>query len=87
MLKLFLGEWMGGPKAFSMQHGPARLRQRHIKFPIDASARDAWMLCMRGALEEVVPDAGFRDELTQAFFKTADFLRNDPGGSHEHHHP
>jgi hemoglobin len=77
-LFLFLSGWLGGPPLYTERYGPPRLRQKHLPFPIDAPARDAWMACMRQALEEQVKDSELRSQLTAAFFKTADFLRNQP---------
>lgn len=79
----FLSGWLGGPPLYAERHGPPRLRASHLPFPIDVAARDAWMFCMRAALEAVVTDPAFRDELTAAFFRTADFLRNQ-GEPHDH---
>jgi truncated hemoglobin YjbI len=42
-----------------------------------APERNAWMLCMTRAQAEVVVGAPLRDTLAQAFFRTADFIRND----------
>jgi len=81
----YLGEWLGGPAAYSAERGHPRLRRRHQRFSIGVSERDAWMLCMRQALSEVVFDAALRAELDAAFFKTADFLRNDAEHVHVHH--
>lgn len=77
VLVKFLTEWLGGPRIYSTERGHPRLRQKHIEFPIGEAERDAWMLCMRLALEDVVPDATLRQQLDQAFYKTADFIRND----------
>jgi len=74
----FLVEWLGGPPLYSSERGHPRLRRRHFPFPIGTSERDAWMLCMRAALTEVVPDEALRTELEAAFFRTADFMRNQP---------
>ena len=82
VLVMFLTEWLGGPKMYSAERGHPRLRQKHLTFQIGEAERDAWMLCMRHALEEVVPDATVRQQITQAFFKTADFIRNDKGSTH-----
>lgn len=82
VLVQFLVEWLGGPKVYSAERGHPRLRQKHISFPIGVAERDAWMLCMRRALADVVPDAALRQQLEQAFFKTADFIRNDQGSNH-----
>lgn len=80
----FLSGWLGGPPLYAERHGPPRLRASHMPFPIDVAAREAWLFCMRKALEEVVPERAFRDELMTAFFRTADFLRNQ-GEPHGHH--
>lgn len=67
---------MGGPKHYSPQRGAPMLRRRHQPFAIDASARDAWMACMRQALGMVCPDETLRAELDTAFSKVADAVRN-----------
>jgi hemoglobin len=82
VLVKFLVEWLGGPKIYSAERGQPRLRQKHMNFPIGEAARDAWMSCMRRAMEDVVADATLRQQLEQAFFKTADFIRNDRGSNH-----
>jgi len=86
VLKRYLGEWLGGPKLYSQERGHPRLRMRHMPFRIGIAERDAWMLCMSGALEEVVEDAALRAQLQQSFFKLADWLRNDDGNPHDAHH-
>lgn len=75
-LFMFLSGWLGGPPLYEERYGHPRLRQKHLPFPIGKAERDAWMLCMTRALEEVVADAALRAQLRQSFFKTADFLRN-----------
>jgi hemoglobin len=74
MLKRYLGEWMGGPPRYSEIRGHPRLRLRHI----GVAERDMWLMCMRGALDLVVVDRVLREELYAAFFKLADWVRNDP---------
>lgn len=51
LLKRYLCEWMGGPKLYSVERGHPRLRQRHMHVRIGEAERDAWLLCMRGALD------------------------------------
>ncbi|WP_040571010.1 group II truncated hemoglobin [Methyloversatilis thermotolerans] len=80
----YLVEWMGGPQRYSTERGHPRLRRKHLSFRIGQAERDAWMVCMRAALTETVSDDNLRRELDNAFFKTADFLRNDQGTPHEH---
>lgn len=85
ILKQYLGEWMGGPALYSQARGHPRMRMRHGHFRIGLAERDAWMLCMTGALEEVVEDASLRAQLHQSFFKLADWIRNDDGNPHDAH--
>lgn len=85
VLVRYLTEWTGGPQLYSVERGHPRLRRKHLPFSIGAAERDAWMLCMSGALDEVVTDPDLKNQLTRAFLKTADFIRNDKGSSHDHH--
>jgi hemoglobin len=86
LLKRYLGEWLGGPNLYSQERGHPRLRMRHMAFKIGVAERNAWLLCMQGALDEVVGSARLRELLMQQFFKTADWMRNDAnsagGGGH-----
>lgn len=76
VLKRYLIEWTGGPRLYSVEKGHPRLRQRHFGFAIGDAERDAWMLCMRGALEETVIDAAARQDLDKALAGLADWMRN-----------
>lgn len=75
-LFMFLSGWMGGPQLFVEKFGHPRLRMRHLPFAIGESERDQWMVCMTQALQTVVTDAALREELNAAFYKVADFMRN-----------
>lgn len=72
----FLSGWMGGPQLFVEQYGPPILRRRHLPFQISDLERDQWLTCMDLALNEVVTDAQLRAELSAAFAKVADHMRN-----------
>ncbi|MHB0990822.1 MAG: group II truncated hemoglobin [Burkholderiales bacterium] len=80
-LFMFLSGWLGGPQLYAERYGHPRLRQKHQPFPIGEAERDAWMLCMTRALDEQAIAPPLRERLAQAFFKTADFLRNIQGVS------
>ena len=82
VLKRYLSEWMGGPKLYSPEKGHPRLRQRHLGFPIGNAERNAWLKCMRGALQETVADETARAELDLALSKLADWMRNQAGNPH-----
>lgn len=88
ILVLYFCEWLGGPKDYTAQRGSPRLRKAHMAFPIDAAARDAWLACMRQALEETCEDATLRAQLDAAFWKIADHIRNtEPPLSPPRSHP
>jgi hemoglobin len=79
-LFMFLSGWLGGPPLYAERIGNPMLRARHLPFPIGRAERDAWLACMRRALEDCgVQPAEFRDWLMQQFFGTADWMRNQPG--------
>ena len=75
-LHWFLVGWLGGPDLYVERFGHPRLRARHLPFVIDDAARNAWMLCMRRALDEQVPDVLFRELLSGTLGKVADHMRN-----------
>ncbi|MGE0079796.1 MAG: group II truncated hemoglobin [Thiohalomonadaceae bacterium] len=75
-LFLFLSGWFGGPQLYLERYGHPKLRARHMPFPIGTAERDQWMLCMRRAMEDIGLPEALRDELEQAFYRTADFMRN-----------
>jgi hemoglobin len=83
VLKRYLCEWTGGPKLYSPEKGHPRLRQRHMGFSIGNAERDAWLLCMRGALEETIPDVSARQQLDTALTGLADWMRNQAGNPHD----
>lgn len=75
-LFMFLSGWTGGPPLYVERYGHPRLRQRHLPFAIGISERDQWMACMAQAMAEIGVDEDLQRELSAAFFKTADFMRN-----------
>jgi len=81
VLVKYLSEWMGGPKDYSAERGPPKLRRLHLPFRIDAAAAAAWMSCMRQALAETCADGDLRVELEAAFAKVAQAVRNTESDS------
>jgi hemoglobin len=75
-LFLFLSGWLGGPDLFVQKYGHPRLRARHMPFSIGVAERDQWMTCMNRALDEMDIEPLLRKSLSDAFWKTADFMRN-----------
>lgn len=75
-LFLFLSGWLGGPALYTEKHGNPQMRQRHLPFAIGETERDQWMACMVQAMQDVGLEAGLREELTRAFAKVAEIIRN-----------
>jgi hemoglobin len=67
---------MGGPQHYTERYGHPRLRMRHMPFAIGVRERDQWLACMRQAMNDVQLDAVLIERLDQAFFQTADWMRN-----------
>ncbi|MFI4854340.1 MAG: group II truncated hemoglobin [Phycisphaerales bacterium JB065] len=77
-LKLFefLSGWMGGPQLYMEKRGHPRLRMRHMPFPVDQEAVDAWLACMEAAMHDCEIQDPLLAFLTERFTHTANFLRN-----------
>jgi hemoglobin len=75
-LYLFLSGWLGGPPLYVEKFGHPMLRARHLPFAIGVAERDAWLACMLQAMEDNGVGEGLRKALLQAFFGTADWMRN-----------
>ena len=78
VLRDYLGEWLGGPKAYSQVRGHPRLRMRHMPFKIGLAERDAWLHCMNSALDQTIADEAARQEIRVGLTKLADWMRNQP---------
>lgn len=77
-LFMFLSGWLGGPQLYVERHGHPRLRARHLPFAIGVAERDAWIACMKQAMEDCEIEAGMRKWLLESLFGTADWMRNQP---------
>ncbi|HEX5416814.1 MAG TPA: globin [Chloroflexota bacterium] len=78
-LALFLMQYFGGPRTYIAERGHPRLRMRHVPFPIDRRARDAWLANMSAAVDQMnLPEAA-RAEFLRYFEGAADFLVNQEG--------
>ncbi len=77
----FLCGWLGGPDHYADRHGHPRLRARHLPYRIATLERDQWLACMIQAMDEQAVDQALAQQLAEAFFGTADWMRNTPDGS------
>ena len=75
-LKMFLEQYWGGPKTYSEERGHPRLRMRHAEFKIGTKERDACLLRMRSAVNELEITSDQRNELWSYLEGAAQFLIN-----------
>ncbi len=47
----FFVQVLGGPPLYVIDHGPPRMRARHMPFEIDEAARQVWLSCFEKTLE------------------------------------
>ena len=78
-LHWFLCGWLGGPNHYIDHFGHPMLRARHMPYAIGISERDQWMACMGLAMHERGVDEALATKLAEAFFGTADWMRNKGG--------
>lgn len=78
-LRLFLTQYWGGPGTYSAERGHPRLRMRHMPYAVTPGARDRWLACMLGAIDEVGLDATHRAEFVDYVTRAADAMVNSPG--------
>jgi hemoglobin len=75
-LRLFLMQYWGGPHTYSEQRGHPRLRMRHAPFVIGPLQRDAWLRCMRIAVDEAGLSEPQRKQLWEYLEMAAHSLMN-----------
>jgi hemoglobin len=73
---LFLTQFFGGPPLYTMQYGHPMMRARHLPFPVTPSRAEAWLDCMRRALEEVIPSEELRSIILNRLSGPAHFFIN-----------
>ncbi len=72
----YLTGWLGGPPLYESKYGHPRMRARHMPFSIGEAERDAWLMCMQMAFEEVLPAGPERDAFWERVVGLADWMRN-----------
>ncbi|HWS45111.1 MAG TPA: globin [Acidimicrobiia bacterium] len=77
-LSLFLGQYWGGPPAYSAEKGHPRLRMRHAPFAIGTAERDAWLAAMLAAVEESAAPEEVRPALRDYFTMASTAMINRP---------
>ena len=73
---LFFIGWLGGPQDYIAQHGHPRLRRRHAHLPVDDAMGQAWMRCMRKAMDDSGVEPDVKAFLDARLGEVADHMRN-----------
>ncbi|WP_218091039.1 globin [Paenibacillus solanacearum] len=72
----FLTQFFGGPPMYTEKHGNPMMRARHFPFPITPSRAEAWLDCMKSALEDVIPSEEMRAVILHRLSGPARFFIN-----------
>lgn len=74
-LTLFLSGWLGGERLFAKKYGPIIIPRTHAHLDIDEPERDAWLACMRVAVDEQDYAPAFKKYLLEQLFVPAERCR------------
>ena len=76
MLFDFLSGWLGGPQLYFQNPNRKCVVSAHRGYAIGEAERDAWMMCMRRAMEEAGVKEDVRKLLDMPFMRVAEAFRN-----------
>lgn len=76
--KQFLSQFLGGPPLYSEEHGHPMLRARHMPFPITRRRAEAWLSCMKEAMDEVNLESPYKEQIYSRLTMTAYHMVNHP---------
>jgi hemoglobin len=75
-LEMFLAQYWGGPTTYQEERGHPRLRMRHAGFKIGPAAKEAWLTCMREAVDGMDMEAEASAKLWRYLEGAAEHLLN-----------
>jgi hemoglobin len=75
-LQMFLEQYWGGPTTYQEERGHPRLRMRHAGFHINQEARDAWIDCMKQAVDGCDLEGEAKEKLWRYLEGAANHLVN-----------
>ncbi|HJV44531.1 MAG TPA: globin [Bacillota bacterium] len=74
--KMFLTQFLGGPPLYSQVYGPPAMRERHLPFTITPARAQAWLRCMRAAMDEIDLKGPIRDVFYERLTHVASIMVN-----------
>lgn len=78
--KQFLTQYLGGPPLYTEEHGHPMMRARHLPFPVTPTRANAWLFCMKQAMDKVDLHGPVREEFFSRLYLTAQHMINTPDG-------
>ena len=76
--KQFLTQFLGGPPLYTEEHGHPMLRARHMPFEITPERAEAWLQCMREAMDDIELKGDLREFIYHRLELTAEHMINTP---------
>lgn len=73
---MFLTQFLGGPTLYSDVHGHPALRARHMPFPITPKRAEAWLGCMKEAMDKICLEGDVRQMIYERLTLTAHHMVN-----------
>ena len=74
----FLAGYMNGPELYEEKYGPLALGPAHAHLAIGTAEKDAWLLCMKNALDMQDWPEAFKDFMFSRLQTPAERIRNRP---------
>jgi hemoglobin len=73
---LFLTQFLGGPPLYTEKYGHPMMRKRHLSHKITQEGKEAWLNCMKNAIETLPIDQKLKFTLFNCFPMVADHMVN-----------
>jgi len=74
-LAYFLSGWLGGPRLYQQHYGSISIPGIHSHMKIATTERDAWLFCMKKAVDEQAFPDSFKTYLLEQLFIPAERIR------------
>ncbi|KYG32418.1 globin [Alkalihalobacillus trypoxylicola] len=72
----FLTQFLGGPSLYTNEHGHPMLRARHMPFVITSVQAEAWLDCMKKAMDDCQIEKNIREYMLNRLTMTAHHMVN-----------
>ena len=74
-LTLFLCGWLGGPRMYQEKYGSISIPEIHKTLQVGEAERDAWLSCMKMAVDDQPYPESFKTYLLEQLFVPAERIR------------